>query len=354
VSSETPETTAVRKLIREVPPAGAPRGVAILGTGSCVPSRMVTNKDLESVMDTSDEWIVQRTGIRERHIHSEERGENTTWLCTEAAKRALEDSGVSASEVDLVVAGTMTPDTPTPSVSSVTAARIGCGQIAAVDINAACSGFVYSINIAHQLVKGGMYNTAVVIGGDTITRHVQFSTFGRATSVLFGDAAAALVIRATADTKLGLIAQAMHSDGHGAKHLYIPSRLSDFAEGDERDPRSLNLVHMNGQHVFKFAVSTFPKLIAETLDKAGLKPEDVDHYICHQSNMRILAAARERFGLPESKLHVNIDRFGNTVGASVPLILDQQRRAGAVKPGQKVMFLAFGAGLTWASSLWQI
>ena len=329
-------------------------GVVIAGTGSAVPKRLVTNADLEQLMDTSDEWIVQRTGIRERHVHDREGGETTSTLATTASRRAIEAAGIDAVDLDLIVCGTMTPDMPTPSVGCIVANRIGAGQIAAMDVNAACSGFVYAINTAHALMAGGQYRNALVIGVDCITQHCDFSTLGRATSVLFGDAAGACVLRATEDASRGLIAQAMHSDGGGAKHLYIPSRESDFFDHDEYDPRKVNQIMMHGPGVFKFAVSTFPRLIAQTLDAAGLNPGDVDHYVCHQSNARILAAARDRFGLPEAKMYVNIDRYGNTVAASVPLILDHQTRAGEIKPGEKVMLLAFGAGLTWASSLWQL
>jgi 3-oxoacyl-[acyl-carrier-protein] synthase-3 len=329
-------------------------GVVIAGTGSAVPRRLVTNADLEALMDTSDEWIVQRTGIRERHIHDREAGETTSTLAVDAARRALEAAGVDAAELDLIVCGTMTPDMPTPSVACIVADRLGAGQIAAFDVNAACSGFVYAVNTAHALLCAGQHRCALVIGADCVTQHCDFSTFGRATSVLFGDGAGACVLRATDDHARGLVAQAMHSDGGGAKHLYIPSRESDFYDHREFDERCVNRIVMHGPGVFKFAVGTFPQLIAKTLDSAGLDPADVDHYICHQSNARILEAARTRFGLSADRFYINIDRYGNTVAASVPLILDQRTRSGHIQPGQKIMFLAFGAGLTWASSLWQL
>lgn len=334
--------------------SGRLSGVLIAGVGSALPARVVTNRDLEGMMDTSDEWIVQRTGIRERRIRNPEAGETTASLATEASRRALEMAGLEGSEVDLIVCGTMTPDMPTPGVSCMIADELGAGQIAAMDISAACSGFVYSVNVAHALMAANGYRNALVIGADCITRFCDFSTYGRSVSVLFGDAAGACVLRASDDGSKGLIASAMHSDGGGAKHLYIPTSAGDLGQGADADGRKLGCIQMNGAAVFKFAVGTFPQLIAKTLEKAGLGPEDVDHYVCHQSNARILAAARDRFGLPEEKLCVNIDRFGNTVAASVPLILDQQTRAGNIKSGQRVMMLAFGAGLTWASSLWQL
>lgn len=329
------------------------RGVQIIGTGSALPARAVTNADLEKIMDTSDEWIVQRSGIRERRHYDDTKGESTSSLATAAAQKALDAAGVKPTELDVVIVGTMTPDTPTPAVACNVAARLGAGPIGAFDLNAACSGFVFSLNIAHDLIRGGAYRTAVVVGADCITRHCDFSTYGRAVSVLFGDGAGAVVLRGSDDASKGILAQSMHSDGAGAKHLFIPSRLSDFPEGVVAEERQVNCIQMNGQAVFKFAVSTFPKLIEQTLEKANLKPEQIDHYVCHQSNMRILDAARERFGIPAEKLHVNISRFGNTVGASVPLVMNDLATAGRFKPGQKVMFLAFGAGLTWGSSLWQ-
>jgi len=333
---------------------GSLSGVVIAGTGSAVPKRLVTNADLEKLMDTSDEWIVQRTGIRERHIHNREAGETSASLATEAARKAIDAAGLSADQIDMIVCGTMTADMPTPSVACIVADRIGAGAIPAFDLNAACSGFVYAVNTAHALLLNGHYKNTLVIGVDCITQHCDFSTYGRATSVLFGDGAGACVLRASGDRSRGLIAEAMHSDGSGAKHLYIPSRESDFYDHGEYDERKVSRIIMHGPGIFKFAVSTFPKLIEQTLERAGLSADQVDHYICHQSNARILAAARDRFGLPEEKMHVNIDRFGNTVAASVPLILDHQTRAGEIMPGDKVMFLAFGAGLTWASSLWQL
>lgn len=329
-------------------------GVRLAGTGSALPQRRVTNRDLERIMETSDEWIVQRTGIRERRIHAPELGESTAQLATEATRAALAKAGIDATQLNLVLVATMTPDYPTPAVACQVAARLGAGQIGAMDVNAACSGFVFSMNLAHDLIRGGAYRTIAVVGADCITRHLQFSTFGRSTAVLFGDGAGAVILRATDDPSKGLIAQAMHSDGAGGRHLYIPCRMDDFINPEDKDERKLSLVQMNGQAVFKFAVSTFPRLIEQTLDKAGITAEQVDHYICHQSNMRILDAARERFGLPPEKLHVNIATFGNTVGASVPLVLDELAQAGRIHEGQKVMFLAFGAGLTWGSSLWQL
>jgi 3-oxoacyl-[acyl-carrier-protein] synthase-3 len=329
------------------------RGVTIAGSGSCLPARRVTNNDLVAMMDTSDEWIVQRTGIRERRLHDPEL-EGTADLAIGAAKAAIADAGIAPTDVDLVIVGTMTPDAPTPGAASVVAAHIGAGHVGALDINGACCGFVFSLNVAHDLVNSGSAKTILLVGADTITQFCDFTTAGRNVAVLFGDAAAAVVLRASDDTTKGLLAQAMHSDGAGAKNLFVPGRKLDFPPNVEYDPRKIRRIYMDGQAVFKFAVGTFPKLIEQTLDKAGLNADEIDHYVCHQSNYRILDSARERFGLAPEKLHVNISRYGNTVSASVPLVFDELRKAGRVKPGQRVMFLAFGAGLTWGSSLWQL
>ncbi|MDX2114780.1 MAG: beta-ketoacyl-ACP synthase III [Planctomycetota bacterium] len=336
-------------------PRGGPRiGVRIAGTGSALPSRVVTNRDLEKVMDTSDEWIVQRTGIRERRVHDRDAGESAEALGAKALAAALADARTEASEVDLVIAATMTASMPTPSTACVISSELGCGSAGAFDINAACSGFVFALNMAHEFIRGGQARCVGIVGVDTITRHLEFSDFGRSVSVLFGDAAGAVVLRADDDPARGMLAQAMHADGGRAHHLYIPIRHDDRLDPTDTDDRQLGLVRMNGQAVFKFAVSKFPEVIEETLNKVRMAPDEVDLYVCHQANTRILDAARQRFGLSADRLPVNMERYGNTVAASVPLLFDELRKAGRVPEGGRVMFLAFGAGLTWGSSLWKL
>lgn len=337
-----------------LPTRRPPLGVRIAGTGSALPKRTLTNQDLEKVMDTSDEWIRQRTGITERKVYTPDEGETTHSLATAALDAALKDASTNPADLDLIVAATMTPDMPTPAVACQTAADIGAGHIGAFDLNAACSGFVFALNMVHEYIRAGRARTVGLIGVDTVTRYMDYSTFGRGASILFGDAASAVVLKADDNPDLGMIAECMHSDGHGGKHLFIPTRQDQFDNPEDYDPRKINCVQMNGQAVFRFAVSKFPALIEATLTDAELEACDVDHYICHQANTRILEAARERFGLPADKLPINIDRYGNTVAASCPLVFDEQRRAGTIKQGQRVMFLAFGAGLTWGSSLWQL
>jgi len=335
-------------------PGAPPFGVRLAGTGSVVPDRVVTNADLERMMDTSDEWIVQRTGIRERRIVQREKGESVIPLARTALQRALADAHMEPTDLDLIILATMTMESRCPPSACRLVAEVGAGDIGAFDLAGACCGYVFALNTAFGLMKSGMHNAVAVVGADTLSQNMDYDDSGRATAILFGDAAGAAIFRTTDDAERGLLAQEMHSDGSRWAELYIPETIFDFPEGVTPDEAKIDRVQMNGRAVFKFAVSTFQGVIADTLARAGLDPLDVDHYVCHQSNRRILDAARERFGLPEDRLYVNIDRYGNTVAASVPLCLDELRREGRVKEGQRVMFVAFGGGLTWATSLWQI
>jgi len=332
-------------------------GVRLAGTGIGLPSKKMTNTDLEKLMDTSDEWILQRTGIRERRIVDHAAGECTMTMATDALKAALGNAGLQGSDLDLVICATMTPEMLCPATACRVAQNVGAGRnghAGAFDLSAACSGFVFGMNLAHDLITGGAYKTIAVIGADTLSALMDYTTAGRSTAIIFGDAAGAAIYQADADTRLGVLAQAMHADGGGWKDIYVPQEDRDFPVGTACDVGKINKVQMNGATVFKFAVSTFPELIEETLGKAGLVAADIDMFVCHQSNARILGAARERFGIAEEKLYINIDRYGNTVAASVPLCLHELMAAGRIRPGMKVMFVAFGGGLTWGSSLWQL
>lgn len=329
-------------------------GVEIAGIGTAVPKDVVTNADLERVMDTSDEWIRQRTGIEQRHRIRADEGESVKHLAKDAVERALDAAGMQAADLDLIILSTMSSEMTCPPTACRLAAEIGTNNAGAFDLSAACCGFVFGLNTAYGLMQTGQYNNVALIGADTLTNIVEYSTKGRNSAIIFGDAAGAIILRKSEDAGKGLLAQAMHSDGERWADLYIPETKFDFKEGDEFEEWQLGKLHMNGQNVFKFAVGTFPKVIEQTLERAGLAADDVDHYVCHQSNRRILDAARDRFGLAEEKFHININRYANTVAASVPLVLNDLVTDDRVKPGQRIMFVGFGGGLTWGTSLWQI
>lgn len=325
-------------------------GVEIIGTGRAIPDKVMTNDDLKQYMDTSDEWIRQRTGIRERRIADPAKGETTTGMCAKALDAAIKDAGIDASELDLVIVGTVSGTMTCPSTACRVAAEVGAVGAGAFDLLAACSSFVYGTNIAHDLIRGGNYKTVGVVGCDIMSNLLDYSN--RSVSILFGDAAGAAVLRACDDPTKGTLTSVMHADGRGWADLYIPTRDYDFPEG-ESDEYKMGTLRMNGRSVYKFAVSKFPQLIQETLDKVQMSPADIDLFVCHQSNLRMLESARERFGIPEEKMPINIDRLGNCSGGSVPVLLDESRKAGLCKDGDLVLLLAFGGGLTWSSSLWR-
>lgn len=327
-------------------------GVRILGSGSAVPDRVVTNDQIAALCNSSDEWIVQRTGIHERRVCDPLKGESNLQLCTKALGRALEAARVAPTELDLIIAGTITQDMRCPSTACLVAAALGCKATAAWDLGAACCGFVYSLNTAHDLIKVGTFKTIGVIGADTVSAITDYTN--RNVSILFGDAAGAVVLRATDDTAKGVVAQVNHANGSGWQELYMPGWDSHIKDGADRAAVRTGCLHMNGREVFKFAVTTFCQLIQETLDKAGVTVGDVDMFVCHQSNIRIIDAAAERFGIAKDRVYVNIDKYGNTSAGSVPLCFDELRRGGQIKEGQLVMFIAFGAGLTWSGSLWRM
>jgi len=342
------------KLTPVAAPAGI--GVRIAGSGVAVPERLLTNADLEARMDTNHDWIIKRTGIVERRVIDPAKGECATSLAAGAMNRALLQAGRSAEDLDMLICGTVSSEMVCPSTSCQVINAIGANGAAALDVVAACCGFVYSLNLAYAQVRTGMYQRIGVIGVDTLTETMEYSTRGRGTAILFGDAAGAAVVEPTDDDSKGLIAQSMHADGSMGHHLFIPRRERDFPADAPfgTDELPIGAMRMNGREVFRFAVGAFSDLIQETLDKAGVSAADVDHYVCHQSNLRILEAARQRFGLPEEKVYVNIHRYGNTSAASVPLCLHELREAERLQDGQLVMFVAFGGGMTWASSLWRV
>lgn len=318
---------------------------AITGWGISVPERVLTNHDLERMVETSDEWIVSRTGIRERRIVSSD--DSTTSLATEAARNALAKAGCTADDIDLIVVATATPDDFLVSQACLVQAEIG-GNAAAFDVGAACAGFVTALSVGTQFVNGGVYNRALVIGVDTLTRYVDYTD--RGTCVLFGDGAGAVVIERT-DEKRGLLSTELGADGAGHKHLYVPGWAQLVPESADIFPDTRPHLQMNGREVFKFAVQVMGEAASNSIAKAGLTLEDVDLLIPHQANLRIIDAAARRLQLPMDKVWVNVDRYGNTSAASVPIALAEAADAGALKEGDNVVLVAFGAGLAWAAGL---
>ena len=337
-------------------PSPTPVGVRIAATSSYLPERVLSNADLETMMDTSDEWIVQRTGVSERRMAAE--NENVVTMAGDALGTALDRAGVPLEELDLLVLATVGAPMTCPSAACQVLGRLaetrGPTTAGAFDLTAACSGFVYGLNIAHEMIRGGNYRTVAVVGAEHLSATQEYSTRGRGTAIIFGDGAGAAILRATDDNAKGVVAQSMHANGSRWHDLFIPQQDRDYPADFAGDDLPHNIMRMNGRGVFKFAVGTFSDLIQQTLDKAGVTADDVDHFVCHQSNVRILDAARERFGIPPEKMPVNIDRVGNTSAASVPILYDGLTSAGKVADGQRVMFVAFGGGLTWTSSLWQL
>lgn len=324
-------------------------GVRMLGTGSKVPDRVLTNDDLARMMDTSDEWIVQRTGIRERRI-CDPTAEGTFTLARDALKAALDDAKVAPKELDLIICGTCTMEMTCPSTACRISAALDAAPAAAFDVVAACSGFVYSLNVAETLVRSGRFRTVGVVGCDAMSTAVDFTE--RSVSILFGDAAGAAILRADPDPSKGAVYSSMGADGIGGHALYIPRRDQDVPADDRDNPIRLGYLRMNGREVFKFAVTRFREVIEDAMAKTGLEAEDVGQVICHQSNLRIIEAAREKIGFRTDQVFVNIDRFGNSSAGSVGLCLDQARRAGRIPPGKPIILVAFGGGLTWAANVW--
>ncbi len=315
----------------------------IAGTGSYLPEKVLTNDDLAKFIDTSDEWIAARTGIRERHVAAE--GEFTSDLAYHASVRALEAAGVDAKDLDLIVVGTTTPDLIFPSTACLLQHRIGAGGCAAFDVNAACSGFVYALTVADKFIRSGAAKTVLVVGAETLTRMLDWSD--RSTCVLFGDGAGAVVLKA--DTETGILSTHMHADGGKKELLWNPVGVSVGFKPDE--PNAGVKVLMTGNEVFKHAVKALDSVVEETLEANGLDRHDIDWLIPHQANLRIIEATAKRLDMPMERVIVTVDKHGNTSSGSVPLALDEAVRSGRVQRGQLVLLEAFGGGFTWGSAL---
>jgi len=313
----------------------------IIGTGSYLPETIVTNDDLSKIMDTSDEWISTRTGIKERHLVKEE---NTTFMCVEAAKRALANANMSAEDIELIIVGTITGDHVTPSAACEIQAAIGAKKAVAFDVNAACSGFLFALHTAHAYLQAGIYKNALLLGAETLSKIMDWSD--RSTCVLFGDGAGAAVV---CTEEQGLLAFEQGSDGAKGHVLACRNRVNNNPLVN--NPIELDYVHMDGQEVYKFAVSTVPKSISRVLEKAGVTAEEVDYYVLHQANIRIIQSVAKRLKLSEDKFPISLDHCGNISAGSVPILLDEMNRKGMLKRGDKLILSGFGAGLTWGTAL---
>ncbi len=318
----------------------------IVGWGKAVPDQVLTNFDLEKMVDTSDEWIVTRTGIRERRIAPE--GVNTSTLSVQAANAALEKAGLIAADLDLIIVATSSPDNLLPAVSSQIQSQLGanCGAFTLV---AGCTGFMYALVTAQQFIATGAYRTILVIGAEVISRNVDWTD--RNTCVLFGDGAGAVVMQ-VCEEQTGVLAFELGSDGEGAEHLIIPLGIANPPTHAAIDQK-YQFIRMNGREVFKFATRTLARSAAETIGRSGLSIHDIDLMIPHQANARIIELAARQMGLPMEKVFVNIDRYGNTSAASIPIALTEAIEEGRVEEGDRLVLVGFGAGLTWASAVVQ-
>lgn len=320
-------------------------GVSIAGIGAFVPETIITNNDLASLVETSDEWITTRTGIRERRVVTG--NETAADLAVGAAKDALASAGIRGEEVELIIVATSTPDTIYPAVACQVQHAIGAVGAAGFDMALACTGFVYAMVVAQQFLKTGMYKTALVIGVDVHSRYTDWND--RNTCVLFGDGAGACVMHSQADED-NILASDLHLDGSKGMELTLFTQAPNCPLVAPREVLS-PFVTMNGREVFKFAVGTVPKSIEKTLHAAGLTIDQLDHLVLHQANIRIMQAMSEKLNIPEERLIINLEKYGNTSAASIPIALNEAVLSGRVKPGDMMLLCGFGAGLAWATTV---
>jgi 3-oxoacyl-[acyl-carrier-protein] synthase-3 len=314
----------------------------IAGTGSYLPEKVLTNQDLEKMMDTTDEWIRERTGIKRRHLAAD--GETTSDLALAAANRALEMAGVGAGDIDLIIVGTTTPDKIFPGTACIIQRRLGVGGCPAFDIQAACSGFVYGLDLGDRYIRTGAAENVLVIGAETLSKITNWED--RTTAVLFGDGAGAVVLQRTDEP--GIIATHIHADGQYEDLLQVKQGVS---QGYDAVRAEEAFIQMNGNAVFKRAVATLDSIARETLDKHKVDKHDLDWFVPHQANLRIISAAAKKLDMPMDRVIVTVDEHANTSAASIPLALDTAVRDGRIKRGELLLFEAFGAGFTWGSAL---
>lgn len=312
----------------------------ITGTGSYLPEKIVTNKDFESILDTTDEWIYARTGIRQRHVIAED--ETTSSMAELASKKALQAAGIDASEIDLIIVGTSSPDRVFPSTACILQNKLQTGDCAAFDVQAACSGFIYALGIANQFIRSGGAKKALVIGSEANSRILDYTD--RSTCVIFGDGAGAVVVEASEQE--GILSTHLHSDGQYKDLLYINNPIT----GQKQDGDESHLT-MNGNDVYKVAVKTLSRIVDETLEANNMIKADIDWLIPHQANIRIISSIAKKLSMPMEKVVLTIKEQGNTSAASVPLALDKAVRDGRIKSGDTVLMEAFGGGFVWGSAL---
>ena len=319
--------------------------ISITGVGAYAPARVLTNDDLSHMMDTSDEWIVERTGIRERRIAGDEQALSD--LALPAAREALEQAGVPGPEVDLIIVATVTPDMVFPSAGAILADELGAGEAGAYDLSAGCTGFMYAIAQAYGMLAAGLAHRALVVGGDVLSRILDWSD--RGTAVLFGDGAGAVVLQRVSEG--GFLGFELGADGSGGPQLFLPAGGSRAPASAETVAEHKHFVQMNGREVFKFATRVLVSSAQKVLAECGKSVDDVDVYIPHQANVRIMDHAAEKLGIPREKMVVNVDRYGNTSSGSIPLALADAQADGRLQDGALVLMTGMGAGLTWGSGL---
>lgn len=326
----------------------------IKGVGHYVPERIVTNFDLAELMDTNDEWIQERTGIVERR-HIEPGTATSADLGIKAAKNALEDAGLVAQDIDFILFATLSPDYYFPGNGVIVQRELGCKTIGAMDIRNQCSGFVYALTTADTFIKSGKYKNILVIGAEVHSFGLDMSDEGRGVSVIFGDGAGAVIVSATEDQNKGILASNLHSEGEYAEELIVkfPGTKLGWADTILKEDHQLTnqdiFPHMNGNHVFKHAVTRFPESINEALKEANLTTNDIDLFVPHQANLRISQFVQRQLGLPDEKVFNNIQKYGNTTAASIPIALSEAKKEGKIKDGDIILMSAFGAGFTWGS-----
>lgn len=323
-----------------------PRAV-VAGSGSALPERVMTNDEIAQMVDTNDEWIRQRTGIHERRVSGAE--ETASTLGSEAARKALAVARMAPEEIDLVVTATISPDYPWPSTACLIQDKIGAKNAGAFDLGAACAGFVYAVSVGSAMIASGSMKTVLVVGSDTLTKQVDWTD--RATCILFGDGAGAIVLRAEENGQRGVIDSALFSDGSGAHHLLVEGGGGRYPKCQPHSEGKRETIYMAGREVYRFGVNAMPDACEKLLAKAGMSADEVDLFVPHQANIRIIDSAAERLGLPPEKVFVNLQRYGNTSGASIPLALDEAVQQGRLKPGMVVMTVGFGGGLAWGANL---